>query len=193
MANIAQSYLATGEAPGRIGNAHPQVAPYQDFTASDGDFMTAANNDDQFKRMCETVGKPELAEDNRFLSNADRVKNRKELEDLLNTEFIKNPKSHWMSALQESGLTVTSINTLDEVFKDPQAEARKSLWEIDHPNLGKINLLGSALQHLSRTPAQPTSHPPLLGEHTEEVMKNVLGMDGQEIQELISSDVIKGK
>ena len=193
MANIAQSYLATGEAPGRIGNAPPQVAPSQAITASDGDFMTAANNAAQFKRMCETVGKPELAEDNRFLSNADRVKNRKELEELLNTEFIKNPKSHWMSALQESGLTVTSINTLDEVFKDPQAEARKSLWEIDHPNLGKINLLGSALQHLSRTPAQPTSHPPLLGEHTEEVMKNVLGMDGQEIQELISSDVIKGK
>ncbi len=192
MANIAQSYLATGEAPGRIGNAHPQVAPYQDFTASDGDFMTAANNDDQFKRMCETLGKPELAEDNRFLTNADRVKNRKELEGLLNSKFMEKPKSHWMSALQEAGLTVTSINTLDEVFKDPQAEARKSLWKIDHPNLGKIDLLGSALQHLSRTPAQPTSHPPLLGEHTEEVMKNVLGMDGKEIQELISSEVIKG-
>ena len=82
---------------------------------------------------------------------------------------------------------------MDEVFKDPQAKARKSLWQIDHPTLGTIDLLGSALQHLSRTPAQPTSHPPLLGEHTEEVMKNVLGMDGQEIQELISSDVIKGK
>ena len=87
----------------------------------------------------------------------------------------------------------SSINSLNEVFEDPQAKARKSLWQIDHPNLGKIDLLGSALQHLSRTPAQPTTHPPLLGEHTEEVMKNVLGMDEQEIQELISSDVIKGK
>ena len=193
MANIAQSYLASGEAPGRIGNAHPQVAPYQDFTASDGDFMAAANNDDQFKRMCETVGNPELAEDSRFLTNADRVKNRKKLESLLNTQFIQKSKSHWIPTLQEAGLTVSSINTLDEVFEDPQAKARKSLWQIDHPTLGKIDLLGSALQHLSRTPAQPTNHPPLLGEHTEEVMKNVLGMDAQEIQELISLEVIKGK
>ena len=193
MANIAQSYLATGEAPGRIGNAHPQVAPYQDFTASDGNFMTAANNDNQFSRMCETVGIPELAEDPRFLSNADRVKNRKELESLLNTQFKEKPKSHWISALQEAGLTVTSINTLDEVFRDPQAKARNSLWQVEHPSLGKIDLLGSALQHLSRTPAQPTSHPPLLGEHTTEVMKNVLGMDEQKIKELISSEVIKGK
>jgi len=193
MANIAQSYLATGEAPGRIGNAHPQVAPYQDFTASDGNFMTAANNDNQFRRMCETVGKSELAEDPRFLSNADRVKNRKELEGLLNTQFVEKPKSHWISALQEAGLTVTSINSLDEVFKDPQAKARNSLWQVDHPSLGKIDLLGSALQHLSRTPAQPTSHPPLLGEHTTEVMKKVLGMDEQKIKDLISSEVIKGK
>ena len=125
--------------------------------------MTAANNDDQFKRMCETVGKPELAEDDRFLTNATRVTNRKELEGLLNTAFMEKPKSHWVSTLQEAGLTVSSINTLDEVFEDPQAKARKSLWKIDHPNLGKIDLLGSALQHLSRTPAQPTSHPPLLG------------------------------
>ena len=192
MANIAQSYLATGEAPGRIGNAHPQVAPYQDFTASDGNFMTAANNDDQFKRMCEAVGKPELADDQRFLSNADRVKNRKELEILLNHQFMKNPKSHWMTVLQESGLTVTSINTLEEVFKDPQAEARKSVWQMDHPHLGKIDLLGSALQHLSRTPPQPTTTPPILGEHTNEVMKNVLGMNDEEIKELTSSEVIKG-
>ena len=193
MANIAQSYLATGEAPGRIGNAHPQVAPYQDFTASDGNFMTAANNDNQFRRMCETVGIPELAEDPRFLSNADRVKNRKELEGLLNTQFVEKPKSHWISALQKAGLTVTSINSLDEVFKDPQAKARNSLWQVDHPSLGKIDLLGSALQHLSRTPAQPTRHPPLLGEHTTEVMKKVLGMDEQKIKDLISSEVIKGK
>ena len=97
MANIAQSYLATGISPGRIGNAHPQVAPYQDFKASNGNFMTAANNDDQFRRLCETVGLPELAEDLRFTTNALRVENRNELEKLLNDQIGAKPISHWMA------------------------------------------------------------------------------------------------
>ena len=192
MANIAQSYLATGVAPGRIGNAHPQVAPYQDFTASDGNFMTAANNDDQFKRICEAINKPEMATNPKFLSNADRVQNRSELVSILNAEFSQKSKAYWTNTLQKTGLTVTSKNTLEDVFKDPQAEARQSIWSVDHPTIGKVNLLGSALQHLSRTPAQSQGHPPLLGEHTEEVMKDVLGLSNSEISELISNGVIKG-
>ena len=192
MANIAQSYLATGIAPGRIGNAHPQVAPYQDFTASDGEFMTAANNDDQFKRMCEAVGRPDMASSSEFLTNADRVQNRPKLVEILNAEFSKKDKAYWTDTLQKAGLTVTSINTLDEVFKDPQAEARNSIWSVDHPTIGKVNLLGSALQHLSRTPAESQGHPPLLGEHTDEIMKSILGLSDAEISELKSKDVIKG-
>ena len=191
MANIAQSYLATGVAPGRIGNAHPQVAPYQDFTASDGEFMTAANNDDQFKRMCEAVGRPDMASSYEFLTNADRVQNRPKLVEILNAEFSKKDKAYWTDTLQKAGLTVTSINTLDEVFKDPQTEARNSIWSVDHPTIGKVNLLGSALQHLSRTPAESQGHPPLLGEHTDEIMKSILGLSDSEISELKSKDVIK--
>ena len=191
MANIAQSYLATGVAPGRIGNAHPQVAPYQDFTASDGEFMTAANNDDQFKRMCEAVGRPDMASSLEFLTNADRVQNRPKLVEILNAEFSKKDKAYWTDTLQKAGLTVTSINTLDEVFKDPQTEARNSIWSVDHPTIGKVNLLGSALQHLSRTPAESQGHPPLLGEHTNEIMKSILGLSDSEISELKSKDVIK--
>lgn len=192
MANLAQSYLATGAAPGRIGNAHPQVVPYQDFEASDGFFMLAANNDDQFRRLCDAVGLPDLADDDRFLDNAARVQNREVLAAALGAKIKEKTREHWMSALQAAGITVTSINTIADALADPQAQARKSVWEVEHPTLGGVNLLGSALQHLSRTPAAPQSHPPLLGEHTEEVLSEVLGVPDDEIRALIADGVVKG-
>jgi len=192
LANIAQSYLATGIAPGRIGNAHPQVAPYQDFTASDGEFMTAANNDDQFRRLCEATDNTDLSDDPRFSDNAKRVENRIELAKMLNSKLSSKPISHWMTVLQEAGLTVTPINTIEDVLKDPQAEARNSIWKVQHSSLGEIDLLGSALQHLSRTPAEPQGHPPLLGEHTYEILETVLGMSKEEIKGLSESEIIKG-
>ena len=192
MANLAQSYLATGAAPGRIGNAHPQVVPYQDFEASDGFFMLAANNDDQFRRLCAAVGLPDLADDERFRDNAARVQNREALASKLGEKIREKTREHWMSALQTAGITVTSINTIADALDDPQAQARKSVWEVEHPTLGGVNLLGSALQHLSRTPAAPQSHPPLLGEHTEEVLSEVLGVPDDEIRALIADGVVKG-
>ena len=192
MANLAQSYLATGVAPGRIGNAHPQVVPYQDFEASDGFFMLAANNDDQFRRLCVAVGLPGLPDDDRFRDNAARVQNREILASKLGAKIRENTREHWMSALQAAGITVTSINTIADALADPQAKARKSVWEVEHPTLGGVNLLGSALQHLSRTPAAPQSHPPLLGEHTEEVLSEVLGVPDDEIRALIAGGAVKG-
>ena len=193
MANLAQSYLATGEAPMRMGNAHPQVVPYQDFQASDGSFMIAANNDDQFRRLCDAVGLPALADDERFVTNAARVVNRETLAGLLNEKIGENTRDFWMSTLQEAGITVTSINNVADVLADPQAEARNSVWEVEHPALGNIQLMGSALQHLSRTPASPQGHPPLLGEHTEEVLSEALGLSESEIQSLIDDQVVKGR
>ena len=193
MANIAQSYLATRETPGRLGNAHPQVAPYQDFRASDGFFMLAANNNDQFKRLCDTVGLPDLPEDERFRDNADRVRNREALETLINEKMAANTRDYWMDELQKAGITVTSINTVADALDDPQAAARKSVWNIDHPTLGSVPVLASALQHMSRTPAQAQGHPPLLGEHTEEVLRNDLGIPNDEIQTLIADGVVKGR
>ena len=193
MANIAQSYLATKEAPGRLGNAHPQVAPYQDFSASDGFFMLAANNNDQFQRLCDTVGLPDLPSDERFKENADRVRNREALENLLNEKIGDNTREYWMDALQQAGITVTSINTVADALGDPQAAARNSVWNIDHPTLGSVPVLASALQHLSRTPAEPQRHPPLLGEHTEDVLCNDLGLSDDEIKALISDGVVKGR
>ena len=193
MANIAQSYLATKETPGRLGNAHPQVAPYQDFRASDGFLMLAANNNDQFKRLCDTIGLPDLPDDDRFRDNADRVRNREALETLINEKMGANTRDYWMDALQQAGITVTSINTVADALDDPQAATRKSVWNIEHPTLGSVPLLASALQHMSRTPAQAQGHPPLLGEHTEEVLRNDLGVSDDEIQDLIADGVVKGR
>ena len=193
MANIAQSYLATKETPGRLGNAHPQVAPYQDFRASDGFFMLAANNNDQFKRLCDTVGLPDLPDDERFKENADRVRNRETLETLINEKMGTNTRDYWMDELQKAGITVTSINTVADALDDPQAAARRSVWDIDHPTLGSVPVLASALQHMSRTPAESQGHPPLLGEHTEEVLLNDLGVSDDEIQALIADGVVKGR
>jgi crotonobetainyl-CoA:carnitine CoA-transferase CaiB-like acyl-CoA transferase len=192
MANIAQSYLVTGTSPERIGNAHPQIVPYQDFTASDGNFMIAANNEDQFSRLCKVVGEPNLPQKSKFQDNAARVKNRSELETILNNKFIEFPKSHWIEALQNAGLTVSPINTLKEVFEDEQAKARNSIWNIEHSSIGNIQVLGSALQHLSRTPAEPQGPPPLLGEHTVEIMKNVLKLDDNKIKDLLENKTITG-
>ena len=154
--------------------------------------MTAANNDDQFRRLCEVTESPELSNDPRFSDNAKRVENRTELANILNSKLSSKPISHWMTVLQEAGLTVTPINTIEDVLKDPQAQARNSIWKVQHSSLGEIDLLGSALQHLSRTAATPQGHPPLLGEHTYEILEAVLGMSKEEIKKLSESEVIKG-
>ena len=191
MANLAQSFLATGEAPGRIGTAHPQVAPYQAFEATDGHFMIAVGNDDQFRRLCDAVGLPQLPADERFKDNAARVRNREDLAGMLADVFRGENRDHWLDVVSGAGVTVTPVNTLAEVFEDPQAKARQSLWEVDHPTIGKVPLLASALQHMSRTPAAPGGHPPLLGEHTREVLRDALGVPEDEISELVEAGVVK--
>ena len=193
MANLAQSFLATNDPPGRIGNAHPQVVPYQDFQASDGSFMLAANNDDQFRRLCDVVDLPDLPDDDRFRDNAARVRNRETLAEMLNRKIEANTRDHWLDTLQRAGITVTSINTVADALEDRQAEARNAVWDVEHPTLGSIKLLGSALQHLSRTPAVAQGHPPLLGEHTEEVLCDALGLSDSEVEDLLSDGVVKGR
>jgi len=191
MANLAQSYLTDNVVPGRIGTAHPQVAPYQSFEATDGHFMIAVGNDDQFRRFCDVLGLTTLPDDARYKDNAARIANREELAGKIAEVFITNTRDHWIEAIAGVGVTVTPVNTLGDVFKDPQAKARKSLWEVDHPTIGKLPLLASALQHLSRTPASPQGPPPLLGEHTNQVLSEDLGISEEEIAKLKEDGVIK--
>ena len=191
MANLAQSYLTDNVVPGRIGTAHPQVAPYQSFEATDGHFMIAVGNDDQFRRFCDVLGLTTLPDDARYKDNAARIANREELAGKIAEVFKTNTRDHWIEAIAGVGVTVTPVNTLGDVFKDPQAKARKSLWEVDHPTIGNLPLLASALQHLSRTPASPQGPPPLLGEHTNQVLSEDLGISEEEITKLKEDGVIK--
>ena len=152
MANLAQSFLATNDPPGRIGNAHPQVVPYQDFQASDGSFMLAANNDDQFRRLCDVVDLPDLPDDDRFRDNAARVRNRETLAEMLNRKIEANTRDHWLDALQRAGITVTSINTIADALEDRQADARNAVWDVDHPDARLHQAAGERV-------AAPEPHP----------------------------------
>ncbi len=190
MANLAQSYLTDNVVPGRIGTAHPQVAPYQSFEASDGHFMIAVGNDNQFRRFCDVLGLTDLPDDERYKDNAARIANREELAGKIAEVFKTNTRDHWLEAIAGVGVTVTPVNTLGDIFEDPQAKARNSLWEVEHPTIGKLPLLASALQHMSRTPAAPQGPPPLLGEHTSQVLAEDLGISDDEIAKLKDDGVI---
>ncbi|WP_324718033.1 CoA transferase [Carboxydochorda subterranea] len=190
MANLAQSYLVTGSPPRRIGNAHPQIVPYQVFEASDGWIILAVGNDQQYRRTCEAIGHPELWGDPRFQTNAGRVQHRGELVPRLAEIFRTRPRADWVERLGAAGVPVAPVNDLAEAFTDSQAEARGSVWKLAHPVIGTLAVVASPLQHLSRTPAAPGGHPPLLGEHTREVLQEVLGLTPADVHQLAVSGVV---
>lgn len=191
MVNLAQSYLLTGQLPERLGNAHPQIVPYGAFAAADGWFMLTIGNDEQYRRVCEAIGHPELWEDARFQSNAGRVTYRAELLPRLEAILRARPRQEWLERFTQAGVPVTPVNNLAEALAEPQARARGMLQQVEHPGLGTIPLLGSPLAHFSRTPAQVRAHPPLLGEHTQEVLQSALGLCAEEIFELEAAGVVK--
>lgn len=191
MANLAQSYLLTGKAPQRRGNAHAQIVPYGAFPASDGWIILAVGNDSQYQKLCETAGHPELWADERFKTNPGRVAHRDELVTKL-TEITKTqPKAQWLSSLQAAGVPCAPVNDLAAAFADPQAEARCLRQEVEHPTLGAVPLVGSPLGFLSRTPARIGSHPPLLGEHTLEVLTQVVGLTEKQVRDLEEGKVVQ--
>lgn len=191
MANLAQSYLLTGELPARLGNAHPQIVPYGAFEAADGWFMLTIGNDEQYRRFCGAIGHLELWEDPRFQSNPSRVEHRTELVGRLAEILRKQPRNHWLSLLREAGVPATPVNTLAEAFAESQTQARRMREEAQHPTLGRIPLLGSPLGHLSRTPAAIRHAPPLLGADTLEVLHDELGLSEPEVLELAQAGVLK--
>lgn len=174
LANVASNYLISGNLPKRYGNAHANIVPYQSFQARDAWFVVAVGNDKQFERLCDVIGNRELVSDTRFVTNASRVEYRDELITFLKPIFLEKTAGEWLSLLEAAGIPCGPINTLDQVFAEPQVEAREMLIEIDHPTIGKLPLVGSPLK-FSETSLAYKLPPPRLGEHTEEILKELFG------------------
>jgi crotonobetainyl-CoA:carnitine CoA-transferase CaiB-like acyl-CoA transferase len=188
LANQAESYLVTGRPPGRLGNAHPSIVPYQAFETADGHVVVAVGNDAQFERLCEVVGRPELARDERFATNGARVRHRGELVAWLAPILAGRPGRDWTEALEAAGVPCGPINDLAEVFDDPQVRHRGLRVEVPHPLAGSVPVVASPIR-LSLTPVHHRA-PPLLGEHTRDVLAGVLGMGDEEIEALRRDGVV---
>lgn len=189
LANQAMNYLTTGSAPRRLGNAHPNIVPYQDFPTADGDFILTVGNDGQFRKFCEVAGHREWADDPRFSSNKARVANRAELIPLIRQATVFKTTAEWVAALEEVGVPCGPINDLAAVFEDPQVLARGLKVELPHALSGLVAQVASPLR-LSDTPVEYRLAPPRLGEHTDEVLARVLGLDGGAIATLRDKQVI---
>lgn len=183
MINIAQAYLSAGVVAARNGNLHPSVVPSQSFECRDGMIMLAAGNDGQFARLCEVLGRDEWARDPRYATNAARVRNRDELTASLQALLAQQPVDHWTERLSRAGVPCGPINDIAQVFRDPQVRHRGLRIDMQHPAAGTLPLVASPLR-LSETPVQYRLPPPLLGQHTEEVLAGLLGMQAAEIEAL---------
>jgi crotonobetainyl-CoA:carnitine CoA-transferase CaiB-like acyl-CoA transferase len=188
LANLAESYLVTGRVPDRLGNAHASIVPYQAFATQDGYLVVAVGNDGQFARLCEVAGRPDLSADPRFATNPARVENRATLVPILQALFAGRPTQDWVGALEGAGVPCGPINDLAQVFADPHVRSRGLRVEVPHALAGSLPVVASPMR-LSRTPVRHGT-PPLLGEHTDEVLRNILGMQEVEIETLRREKVI---
>ncbi len=183
LANQAMTYLAGGEVPVRMGNAHPNIVPYQVFPTRDGHVILAVGNDAQFARFCDLAGCPELAENADFLRNEDRVRNRSTLITKLESAMATRSTAQWLALLEPEGIPCGPINRIDEALSDPQVAHREMRVRAEHASLGEIELLNSPMK-LRGTPPQVNRAPPLLGEHTDAVLSELLGYSKTQLTQL---------
>jgi formyl-CoA transferase len=184
LANQGANYLATGEPPGRLGNDHPNIAPYQVFRTKDGSLILACGNDNLFRKFCEVAGCTSLPDDARFATNGKRVANRVELTRILSDIFLKKTTREWIEALEAAGVPSGPINDLKQVFQEPQAVARGLRMQI-----GNVSLVRSPMR-FSETPIEHQAPPPLLGQHTEDVLRGLLGKSEGEVARLRSEGIV---
>jgi len=189
LSNQAMNYLATGEAPVRLGNTHPNIVPYQTFRTQDGAIILACGNDNLFRKFCDVAGCGELAIDSRFASNGKRVENRAALTALLEALFAARSTRDWVTALESAGVPNGPINDLAQVFDEPQVVARGMRVDVTHPVVGKVPMVASPMR-FSGTPIEYRLAPPTLGEHTEAVLARELGFDAARLAGLRERGVI---
>ena len=195
LANLGANYLVSDQAPGRMCNAHQNIVPYQVFEVapradSGKDFIIlAVGNDGQYAKFCEVAGRPDLASEPRFVKNADRVRHRAELVPLLEAVMKTRPKADWLSALEAAKVPCGAINSLDEVFSDPQVQARGMVTHWQHPLRADLPLVSSPIK-LEKTPVRTDRPPPMLGQHTDEVLGELLGVDAARLATLRDRQVI---
>ncbi|MFW1737315.1 CaiB/BaiF CoA-transferase family protein [Acinetobacter sp. ULE_I001] len=187
MANQGMNYLSSGKVPVRYGNAHANIVPYQLFKAADREFIIACGNDTQFIQLCRSIGLPELPNDVRFTRNADRVKHRDEVIEILSKHFLSKTADEWVSAIYAAKVPVGVINNLEQAFNEPQVIAREMLVEMQHPQREKLTVVGSPIK-LSRTPVEYRNAPPLLGEHTQTILGRIISP--AKLEELKAKGVI---
>ena len=189
LANQAMNYLTTGVAPQRLGNAHPNIVPYQDFPTADGDFILTVGNDSQFRKFAEVAGRPEWADDPRFATNTLRVANRSVLVPLMRQATVFKTTAEWVTQLEAVGVPCGPINDLAQVFADPQVQARGLAMQLPHALAGLVPQVASPIR-LSETPVEYRNAPPLLGEHTRQVLEQVLGLHADAVEALRQSGVL---
>jgi crotonobetainyl-CoA:carnitine CoA-transferase CaiB-like acyl-CoA transferase len=189
LASQAMNYLATGKSPARLGNAHPNIVPYQAFATSDGYIILAVGNDSQFLRFCELSGNPELAADERFQKNSNRVRHRDVLVLQVEEIMLQKTSAQWLEALNARGIPCGPINNIEQVFADPQVQHRGMQLELDHPAAGKVAGVASPIR-LSQTPIEYRQAPPMLGQHTDDVLSRLLALDAAAIAQLRNDGII---
>ncbi|GAB4545904.1 MAG: CaiB/BaiF CoA-transferase family protein [Anaerolineales bacterium] len=189
LANVASAYLVSGQLPKRYGNAHANIVPYQNFKASDGWLVIAVGNDKQFEALCAEIGQPQWAQDPRFASNAARVENRAALIDLLKPIFETKTAGEWLARLEDK-FPCGAINHLEQTFAMPNVKEREMLIQMEHPTIENLTLVGSPLK-MSATPVQYQLPPPLMGQHTDEILRELLRYSDEQIQALRMCAAIK--
>ncbi len=189
LANQSANYLIGGVIPERVGNAHPNIVPYGTYPASDGFIVLGIGNEGQFRKFLEVAGRPEIADDPRFLTNRDRVANRTILEPMLEAITRRRTMDEWIVPLDAVGVPAGPINTLDRVFADPQVKAREMVVEVMHSLGFPVPSVASPIK-MSGTPVQYRNAAPLLGEHTKEVLNEWLGLADGEIEALKKAGVV---
>ena len=181
--NVGSNYLVEGNTPRRWGNAHPSIVPYQSFKTADGYLVIGVASEGIWRRFCQTIGRTEWADDSRFDKNSNRVENRSLLIDLLGEIFLSRSTDEWLKLLNSAEVPCAPVQTVDQVFKASQVLHREMLVQVEHPTAGTVRMAGIPVK-FSATPASVRLPPPLLGQHTEEVLESWLGMHDKEVSEL---------